>query len=235
MHATTASRRHVREETIMVQGVIFDMDGLMFDTEPVWGACWAPVCAKYGIEVPEAMVAGVRGCAGETMHAALRKYLGDDAPVEQIWIDEKDMVHEIIANKGVPKKPGLDDLLQYLHDCGIPMAVASSSTKAAIRANLANGGIEGFFDVLLSGESLGRGKPDPLIFLETAKILGTEPTRTLVLEDSFNGVEASYNGKFITVMVPDLAQPTDKVRAMANAVVKDLGAVIDLLESGTLG
>jgi HAD superfamily hydrolase (TIGR01509 family) len=219
----------------MVQGVIFDMDGLMFDTEPVWGACWEPVCAEYGISVPEGMVAGVRGCAGETMHAALRRFLGDEAPVEQIWIDEKDMVHEIIASKGVPKKPCLDDLLQYLHDCGIPMAVASSSTIGAIKGNLARGGIEGYFDVVLSGESLGRGKPDPLIFLETAKLLGTEPSRTLVLEDSFNGVEAGYNGNFITVMVPDLAQPTDEVRAMATAVVDDLGDVIDLLESGAIG
>ncbi|MDO4808254.1 MAG: HAD family phosphatase, partial [Coriobacteriales bacterium] len=178
----------------MVQGVIFDMDGLMFDTEPVWGACWAPVCAKMGIEVPEGMVAGVRGCAGDTMHAALRRYLGDDAPVEQIWIDEKEMVHNIIANEGVPKKPGLDDLLEYLHDCAIPVAVASSSTKSAIHANLENGGIAHYFDVLLSGESLGRGKPDPLIFTETAKLLGTDPKRTLVLEDSFNGVEAGYRG-----------------------------------------
>lgn len=218
----------------MVQGVIFDMDGLMFDTEPVWGSCWAPVCAKFGIEVSQEMVAGVRGCAGETMHAALRTYLGDDAPVEQIWIDEKELVHERIAQEGVPKKPGLDELLEYLHDCGIPMAVASSSTKAAIQANLANGGIEGYFDVLLSGESLGRGKPDPLIFLETAKLLGTDPARTIVLEDSFNGVKAGYNGGFITIMVPDLAEPTDKVRAQASKVVRRLDDVIDLMENGEI-
>ena len=219
----------------MIQGVIFDMDGLMFDTEPVWGACWAPVLEKFGLEVPEGMVAGVRGCAGDTMHAALRRFLGDDAPVEQIWIDEKELVHERINTEGVPKKPGLDDLLEYLHDCGIPLAVASSSTKAAIHANLRNGGIEKYFDVLLSGESLGRGKPDPLIFYETAKVLGTDPARTLVLEDSFNGVEAGYRGGFITVMIPDLAQPTEEVRKMATAVVDDLGKVIDLLESGELG
>lgn len=219
----------------MVQGVIFDMDGLMFDTEPVWGACWAPVCAKYGIEVPEAMVAGVRGCAGETMHAALRKYLGNDAPVEQIWVDEKAMVHEIVANEGVPKKEGLDELLEYLHDCAIPLAVASSSTQEAIRNNLRNGGIDKYFDVLLSGESLGKGKPDPLIFLETAKMLGTEPARTIVLEDSFNGVEAGSRGGFITVMVPDLAQPTDEVRAMATVVIERLDDLIDLMESGRMG
>jgi HAD superfamily hydrolase (TIGR01509 family) len=215
----------------MVQGVIFDMDGLMFDTEPVWGRCWAPVCARYGLEVPDGMVAGVRGRAGETMLAALRSYLGKDAPVERIWEDEKAMVREIQL-AGVPKKPGLDDLLEYLRDCGIPMAVASSSPKPAIEANLANAGIAGFFDVTLSGESLGRGKPDPLIFIETATLLGTAPSRTIVLEDSFTGVEAGFRGGFKTIMVPDLAEPTDEVRAMATAVVKDLGEVIDLMEQG---
>lgn len=218
----------------MIQGVIFDMDGLMFDTEPVWGACWEPVLKKFGLTVPEGMVAGVRGCAGETMHAALRKFLGDDAPVEQIWVDEKELVHEVVL-KGVPKKPGLDDLIEYLHGHMIPMAVASGSTKSAIAANLANGGISRYFHVLLSGETLGRGKPDPLIFQETAKLLGTKPERTLVLEDSFNGVEAGAAGGFITVMVPDLAEPTEEIRQLATAVVKDLGEVIDLLESGAIG
>lgn len=217
----------------MIQGVIFDMDGLMFDTEPVWGACWAPVCERYGLTVPDGMVAGVRGRAGETMLAALRFYLGDDAPVEKIWEDEKRMVHERVA-EGVPKKAGLDDLLQYFHDCGVPMAVASGSTQSIIEANVANAGIAGFFDVLLSGENLGRGKPDPLLFLKTAELLGTNPRRTLVLEDSFTGVEAGKRGGFITVMVPDLAQPTDEVRAMATAVVDDLGQVIDLIENGTI-
>lgn len=219
----------------MVQGVIFDMDGLMFDTEPLWGAAWTPVLAKFGLTVPEGLVAGVRGCAGETMHAALRHFLGNDAPVEQIWIEEKRLVHKLIERDGVPKKPGLDDLLEYLHDCAIPLAVASGSTKSIIQSNLQRGGIASYFDVLLSGETLGRGKPDPLIFTETAKLLGTDPRRTLVLEDSFNGVEAGFRGGFLTVMVPDLAEPTEKIRQMAIAVVDDLGAVIDLLESGTLG
>lgn len=221
----------------MVQGVVFDMDGLMFDTEPVWGACWVPVCAKFGMEdrVTDQMIAGVRGCAGDTMHTALRKYMGDDAPVEEIWIEEKKLVHQRIADEGVPKKAGLDELLEYLHDCAIPMAVASSSTKEAIRNNLRNGRIEHYFDVLLSGESLGRGKPDPLIFLETAKLLGTDPKRTVVLEDSFNGVEAGANGGFITVMVPDLAQPTDRIRSLATKVIKTLDELIDLMEAGEIG
>lgn len=217
-----------------IQGVIFDMDGLMFDTEPVWGSSWAPVCEPYGLEVPEEMIAGVRGRAGETMLAGLRHYLGDDAPVERIWEDEKALVHKRIAEEGVPKKAGLDELLEYLHDCALPMAVASSSTRETIQSNLRQHGLEGYFDVLLSGESLGRGKPDPLIFLETAKLLGTDPSRTIVLEDSFTGVEAGHNGGFVTIMVPDLAQPDERIRSLATVVVERLDEVIDLMEGGKL-
>lgn len=220
----------------MVQGVIFDMDGLMFDTEPIWGSSWAPVCAEFGLEhkVDDRMIAGVRGCAGDTMLAALRKYLGEDAPVEQIWAKEKELVHKRTLVEGAPKKPGLDDLLEYLHDFAIPLAVASGSTQEVIRANLMRCGIESYFDVLLSGESLGRGKPDPLIFLETAKQLGTEPSRTLVIEDSFNGVEAGSRGGFVTVMVPDLAQPDERIRSLATHVVDRLDQIIDLMESGAI-
>jgi HAD superfamily hydrolase (TIGR01509 family) len=219
-----------------IQGVIFDMDGLMFDTEPFWGSSWAPVIAEFGYdEVPEGMVVGVRGRAGETMLAAIRHYLGDDCPAEEIWEKEKALVIKREREEGVPKKPGLDDLLEYLHDCGIPIAVASSSTIEQIKTNLAHGNVEKYFDVMLSGESLGRGKPDPLIFFETAKLLGTRPERTLVLEDSFNGVEAGHNGHFVTVMVPDLAEPDDRIRSMATAVVDRLDQVIDLMEAGELG
>ena len=218
----------------MIQGVIFDMDGLMLDTEPLWGACWEPVCAKFGYEVPEELPAGVRGLAGDMMCAALRRYLGDDAPAEEMWEAEKAMGGELLAQHGAPKKKGLDDLLEYLRGLMLPLAVASSSTKPIIESNLRHAGILEFFDVIISGETLARSKPDPLIFLEAAKLLGTRPSRTLVLEDSLNGVEASAAGGFITVMVPDLVQPTPRARSLCAAVVDDLEQVIDLLVGGEL-
>ena len=218
-----------------IQGVIFDMDGLMFDTEPIWGACWTSVCAKVGHEVPDGMVAAVRGRSGESMIAMVRSYLGPDAPVEWLWEEEKRIVRETIEREGIPKKPGLDELLTYLHDCQIPMAVASSSTKAQIEANLARHGIAAYFDVVVSGENLGTSKPDPALFLEAATLLGTDPRRTIVLEDALTGVEAGWRGHFITIMVPDLTQPDEAARRRATAIVERLDDVIDLIEEGGLG
>ncbi len=219
----------------MVQGVIFDMDGLMFDTEPIWGSCWGRVLGEFGIEMPDELPNVVRGRAGDTIHSALRGLIGEDAPVEEIWEREKELACETLLERGAPKKPGLDDLLEYLHDFVIPMAVASSSPQDVILSNLRQAKLDGFFDVVVSGEGLGRGKPDPLIFLETAKLLGCDPAKTLVLEDSKNGVVAAHRGGFVTVMVPDLEQPSNEVKAMTNAVVGRLDQVIDLMECGELG
>ena len=219
----------------MVQGVIFDMDGLMFDTEPVWGSCWGRVMAERGLEMPDGMLDEVRGCSGETICAVLRRLLGEDVPADEIWEREKQLACETLLEQGAPKKPGLDDLLEYLHDFVVPLAVASASPKEIISHNLRRADLERYFDVVVSGEDLDRGKPDPLIFLETARLLGTAPARTLVLEDSANGVTAAHRGGFACVMVPDLEQPSAEVAAMAKAVVGSLDQVIDLLESGSFG
>ena len=210
------------------------MDGLMFDTEPLWGSCWKDVCAKYGYELPPTMENALRGLTGENMHEALRGFFGQDAPVEDMWQTEKEFAGRLLAN-GAPKKKGLDDLLEYLRGLMLPLAVASSSSAPIIESDLRHAGVFEYFDVVISGESLPRSKPDPMIFEEAAKLLGTRPGRTLVLEDSLNGVAAGVAGGFITVMVPDLIAPNDFARRQCAAIVSDLGEVIDLLMSGELG
>ena len=219
----------------MLQGVIFDMDGLMFDTEPIWGSCWGQVIAEYGYEMPDGLLDKVRGCSGDTICTELRCLLGEDVPAEAIWERERRLACETLLEQGAPKKPGLDDLLEYLHDLVLPMAVASASPKDVILNNLRTAGLERYFDVLVSGEDLDRGKPDPLIFLETSERLGTRPAKTLVLEDSANGVTAAHRGGFMCVMVPDLERPSAEVEAMTNAVVGSLDQVIDLMETDALG
>ena len=155
--------------------------------------------------------------------------------IETVFISSKVASCETLLEQGAPKKPGLDDLLEYLHDLVLPMAVASASPKDVILNNLRTAGLERYFDVLVSGEDLDRGKPDPLIFLETSERLGTRPAKTLVLEDSANGVTAAHRGGFMCVMVPDLERPSAEVAAMTSAVVDSLDQVIDLMESGSFG
>lgn len=217
----------------MIEGAIFDMDGLMFDTEPIWTRTWAPVLATIGIEYPEGLADAVRGTSGKTMEAVIKRFAPE---ADAAYVREKayEMVHEAL-HKGAPKKPGLDELLAYLQEQGVPMAVASSSSLEAIGINLTNGVVREYFSELFSGVGMANPKPAPDIFLNTAEAMGVDPAKTLVLEDSLSGVRAGVAGGFITVMVPDMLAPDDFARENAAAICEDLLEVRDLLAEGKLG
>ena len=217
----------------MFEGAIFDMDGLMFDTEPIWTETWAPVLATVGKEYPHGLANAIRGTSGKSMEAVINRFVPD---VDAAYVREAayEMVHEAIR-RGVPKKPGLDELLAYLKSEGVPMAVASSSSLEAIRMNLANGGVADYFSELFTGVGMAHPKPEPDIFLKTAEAMGVDPARTLVLEDSLSGVRAGVAGGFITIMVPDLIAPDDFAKKNASLICSSLLEVRDQLAAGRLG
>lgn len=217
----------------MIEGAIFDMDGLMFDTEPIWTRTWAPVLATIGIEYPEGLADAVRGTSGKTMEAVINRFAPE---ADAAYVREKayEMVHEELR-KGAPKKPGVDELLAYLREQGVPMGVASSSSLEVIEMNLTNGGVRDYFGELFTGVGMANPKPAPDIFLNTAAAMGVDPAKTLVLEDSLSGVRAGVAGGFITVMVPDMLAPDDFARENAACICKDLFEVRELLAEGKLG
>ena len=140
----------------------------------------------------------------------------------------------VFRTQGVPAKPGLFELMNYLGGWHIPCAVASSSPLELIHLHLGHLGLEGAYQAIVSGRDSGiaHSKPAPDIFLEAARQLGVEPERTLVLEDSYSGVKAGAAGHFITIMVPDLSPVTDEMRGTASYICQDLAEVADLLDQG---
>ena len=217
----------------MIKGVIFDMDGLMFDTERIWATLWRPALATLGLSYKEGLDDAVRGTAGDSMRAVLRRFYGPDCDTDAI-IDALHAQAETAFQAPPPKKPGLDELIAYLEAQHIPMVVASSSRMASILRHLNNWHMTDHFQALISGEQFSTSKPDPEIFLTAAKALGTAPAETLVLEDSYNGVRAGARGGFVTVMVPDLAPADDEMRRLYTAECKDLREVKKMLEEGKL-
>ncbi|MBP3894713.1 MAG: HAD family phosphatase [Atopobiaceae bacterium] len=217
----------------MIEGAIFDMDGLMFDTEPIWTRVWEPVLATIGIEYPHGLANAIRGTSGKSMEAVINRFAPE---ADATYVREKayEMVHAEL-HKGAPKKPGLDELLAYLKEQGVPMGVASSSSLDVIEMNLNNGGVRDYFSELFTGVGMANPKPAPDIFLNTAAAMGVDPARTLVLEDSLSGVHAGVAGGFITVMVPDLVAPDDFARENTACICRDLLEVRDLLAEGKLG
>lgn len=218
---------------ILVKGVIFDMDGLMFDTERIWDTFWAPGCRALRLpEPPKEFYAAGRGLAGENLLSHIRKFIPGCDPQQLLSVVWK-IADERLA-KGVPVKPGLRELLAYLEQQGTPRIVASSSPRSMVECNLQTTGTARYFHDIVCGPDVKLSKPDPAIFLEAARLLGIPPQSCLVLEDSFNGVRAGHAAGCITVMVPDLMQPTPEIATLYTRCCPNLLEVRDLLKSGSL-
>lgn len=214
-----------------LQAAIFDMDGLMFDTEPVWASSWPPAFERYGLTVPDGLV---ESCVGAARERVIRLVAGafPGNPDALRAVDDHYVIGaELFVARGAPKKPGLDELLAWLADQGVPCAVASSSERRVVEANLGHGGVRELFSVVVTGDDGHPSKPAPDIFLAAAAALGAEPGASVVLEDSPSGVRAASVGGFLTVMVPDLVQPDSELRSQCLAVCRDLLEARDLLSA----
>ena len=218
----------------MIDGVIFDMDGTMFDTERMWATFWEPALAALGLPYREGLAEAARGTAGVTTRNVVRQFYGPDCDAEAIVDSLHRVADEVFFSAPVPKKPGLDALLAWLKAQHIPMAVASSSREAMIRHNLDVWGLTQNFTAIVSGQHVAHSKPDPEIFLLTAQKLGVEPSRCLVLEDSYNGVRAGAAGGFVTVMVPDLVPADDEMKRLYTMECASLEEVLEKLKAGEI-
>ena len=218
----------------MINGVIFDMDGTMFDTERMWATFWDPALKALGLPYKEGLAEAARGTAGETTRNVVRSFYGPDCDADGIVESLHRVADEVFLSAPVPKKPGLDELLAWLDANHIPMAVASSSRVHVIEGNLNNWGLTHYFKALVSGQQVKHSKPDPEIFLLAAEKLDTDPAHTLVLEDSYNGVRAGAAGGFVTVMVPDLLPADDEMRGLYTMECTSLNEVLAKLKTGEL-
>ena len=218
----------------MIDGVIFDMDGTMFDTERMWATFWEPALAALGLPYREGLAEAARGTAGVTTRNVVRQFYGPDCDAEAIVDSLHRVADEVFFSAPVPKKPGLDALLAWLKARHIPMAVASSSREAMIRHNLDVWGLTQDFTAIVSGQHVAHSKPDPEIFLLTAQKLNVEPSRCLVLEDSYNGVRAGAAGGFVTVMVPDLVPADDEMKRLYTMECASLEEVLEKLKAGEI-
>lgn len=180
-----------------------------------------PLLPKLGMpDPPPDFYTSVRGLAGENLKRYIAKFFPGHDPqklLDAVWA----MADERFA-RGVPCKPGLKELLAYLEEKGLPRIVASSSPRNMIEMNLQTTGVARYFHDVVCGTDVARSKPDPAIFLEAARRLDLDPRACLVLEDSFNGVRAGAAAGAVTVMVPDLAQPTEEIQKLYTRCCKDL-------------
>lgn len=194
---------------------IFDMDGTMFDTEPISQHCWQVICKRYGYTLPPQIFRQFLGMNVESIRKICVENFGSDFPYDDIERDKKAYQLEYYHTHDIPVKPGLQDLLDYAKGEGIPCAVASSSALSLITYLLEKTGVASYFSIVQSGATIPNGKPAPDIFLMVCKEAGVQPANALVLEDSMNGVLAGHNAGIPTIWIPDMIRIPDDVAAYA--------------------
>ena len=217
-----------------VKAVIFDQDGLMFDTERLALEGWKEAGEPYGIRPDAAFLRELRGKKADRVRAAFEERFG---PVDQFpgfFEKKRQYSYDWISRNGVPVKPGLKELLVYLKAHGCKLAVATASSRQWTQGNVKGAGVDGYFDAYAYGDMVEEAKPNPAIFCLAAGMLDTEPRACMVLEDSFNGIRAAYKGGFIPVMIPDQDEPTQEIQELLTASCKSLLDVIQLFEGGSL-
>lgn len=211
--------------------VLFDMDGLMLDTERMARVAWTRALAERGYQIGADSYLRLIGRTIQDAHDILNEEFGSDLPFQEIFDQRQVYYEEDIEENGIPAKPGLMELLDFLEANAIVKAVASSTPFWFAQKKLAHVKIDRRFSTIVCGDMVSRGKPAPDLFLECARRIETLPECCIVLEDSEAGIQGAYSAGMIPIMVPDLKPPTESAQAMAFRVLPSLYEVIPILEN----
>lgn len=202
--------------------VVFDMDGLMLDTEPIYRLASQRAAADLGYQIDAAVYATLLGLNYEDTERMLVRSFGTDFPLSSFGIRCAEHWRTHVKEHGIPRKPGLTELLELLDDLGTPKAVATCSSGEEAWFSLRVAGLEDRFCCVITSDHVERGKPAPDIFLAAAAGLDVLPTQCLAFEDSDAGVMAACAAGMLTIMVPDLKRPSAHVASLAHSILPSL-------------
>lgn len=212
-----------------VKAVIFDMDGLMLDTERLAREIWVSEATRTGAPIDSELYHSLIGRSYADIEDILTKAFHSHADA-RAYIDRcLELYFERIKHP-IPPRPGLFEFLDYCDERGLRKAVGTSTGRSMALVKLKSGGIEGRFETMVTASDVAKGKPAPDIFLKCAEDLGLQPSECLVLEDSPSGVKAAHAAGERVIMIPDMLEPDAQIRALANAVLVSLSDVQGFLE-----
>ncbi len=201
------------------QCFIFDMDGLIFDTELIFMNQLAVAMAEKGYSLSRKVYEDSLGMTGEPLKQLMLSEYGQEYPFEEMGEKARAMVDIIADTVGLPVKPQIRPLLEWLKEQEIICAVASSSPSDAVQHYLEKAELLPFFKEIIGGEMVERSKPEPDIFLLACKKCNVLPEKAVVLEDSENGIRAAYAAGIKNICVPDLKWPCEEVQRLIGAIV----------------
>lgn len=213
----------------MLQAVVFDMDGLLLDTERPALIAWSQAAEELGIELPESVILATVGVDWESTKRIITGALGSGAPREALVSRTQEIYRRWFDDFGVQAKPGAIELLRKLREHGIPAGIATSSSRKSAEWKLGKAGLLPYISGGACGDEVSRGKPYPDVFLKSASELKADPAYCAALEDSPAGITAAKAAGMTAILVPDLVKPADEVAGRADYVVSDLFEASDLI------
>ena len=214
----------------MIKAIIFDMDGLMINSERVTYECYVQVLKKMGLSMSEDFYKQLLGKTLPTAFEIMYNEYGRDFPMQQVLDDVHQMMNEIFEKDGVPLKKGLIELLTYLKEHDYLTIVATSSTRKRVEHLLTMADVLKYYDDSICGDEVTNGKPNPEVFLKACQKLGVNPQEAIVLEDSEAGIEAAYRANIPVICIPDMKYPEDRYKEMTTHILHSLDEVINYLK-----
>ena len=211
------------------KAAVFDMDGVIFDSERAVIECWKQIAPQYGITDIETHCIAATGLNEEATRRIFKEQYGDELPYDEMRAARRALFMERFDKGLVPVKEGAKELLQYLKESGHKVALASSTSEGTVRRELGMAGLLEYFDFIIGGNNVTHSKPDPEIFLKAMAGLGVDPEESIVIEDSYNGVRAGHASGAFVAMVPDLLPPTDEILPLTDMVVESLTELLAML------
>lgn len=215
----------------MVSGIIFDMDGVLIDSERQSNEGWLWAAGQLGVDMPMWLIDSFKGAPAELCCKFFDDYYKG---VIDYW-EAKELrtqhVYKIRETEAIPVKKGVKDIFEYIRNNGLKCAVATSTRRESAEKTLHEIGVWDYLDAVVYGDEVERGKPEPDIFLRAAKAIGVNPSEAVVVEDSINGIKAGYAAGMRVVHIPDTIAIDDDIRKLTYMVCDDLNGLIDVVES----
>jgi len=213
-----------------IRGILFDMDGLVLDSEALYTRFWREAAHSLGYPMTVEQSLGMRSLGKKLGQPYLESLFGPGIDYSQVRAKRIELMDIYVNRHGIPTKPGIFELLDYMEENHIPGAITSSSPMEFIERHLSNANLLHRFQKLCSGHSIPNGKPAPDIYLLGAAELGLKPEECLALEDSPAGILSAYRAGCLPVMIPDLDQPGEDTKKLLYAKADSLTDVIALLK-----
>lgn len=216
-------------KNVFIKGVIFDMDGVLVDSEKLYLRFWREACAVFGLNLSEKQGLDLRSNSPEAAIPKFKAWFGEDVDYIMIRDLRRKIMAEYIDAHGVELKNGVTELIDYLKLKKIKIALATASPVKRARHYLAPYGLFDKFDAVTGSATVQRGKPAPDIYICTARVLGLSPAECIAVEDSPSGIRSAHDAGCIAVMIPDLTPPDEEILSLADYVLTNLSDIKNLI------